>query len=185
MSLTRIAAAGSAVNVLPFPPDDVAHFVTGLLDGLVQDNDFDKIKPCLTDQEILAPELVEAINDFKKKDIVDIIKGVTVVGKMLSTLDKDLSDCAGMKPDLLRIKAWAVIFKDPIKLFRVMFNNTLMNIGKIHSDIGNIITDAETDKMHDLGENVADILVLQLGPIPKIEDYYFEVFGQDPAETLF
>ena len=48
MSLQRIAVAG-AVTALPFKPDDVAHFVTGLLDGLVQDNDFDKIKPCLTD----------------------------------------------------------------------------------------------------------------------------------------
>ena len=90
-----------------------------------------------------------------------------------------------MKPDIMRIKAWAVIFKNPIQLFKTMFTNTLMNIDKIHADIGSIITDAETHKLHDLGEQIADILVLQIGPIPKIEDYYFEVFGENPSETLF
>ena len=48
MSLQKVAAA-AAVTALPFKPVDVAQFVTGLLDGLVQDNDFDKIAPCLTD----------------------------------------------------------------------------------------------------------------------------------------
>ena len=129
--------------------------------------------------------MVEVINSLKKKDIVDIIHAVTVVGKILETVDKDLADCAGMKPDIMRIKAWAVIFKNPIQLFKTMFTNTLMNIDKIHADIGSIITDAETHKLHDLGEQIADILVLQIGPIPKIEDYYFEVFGENPSETLY
>ena len=184
MSIAKLTAT-AGLAALPIKPDDVAYFVTGLLDGLVQDNDFAKIKPCLKDQEVLAPLLVEAIGDFKKKDLMDIIKGVTVVGKMLATVETDLTDCAAMGPDLLRIKAWSSIFKDPIKLFRVMFQNTLMHIDKIHADVGSIITDAETDKMHDLGEQVADILVLQIGPIPKINDYYYQVFGENPSETLY
>jgi hypothetical protein len=65
-------------------------FVTGLLDGLVQDNNFDAIKPCLTDAESLQVELSEAVGDFAKKDIADIIKGVSVVGKMIGTIDTDL-----------------------------------------------------------------------------------------------
>ena len=134
MSVTKVATVASVatLNGIPIKPEDVAQFVTGLLDGLVQDNDFEKIAPCLKDQEVLAPELVEVIDDLKKKDIMDIIKGITVVGKMLSTVETDLTDCAGMKPDLLRIKAWAVIFKQPIKLFRTMFTNTLMNMDKIN-----------------------------------------------------
>merc|ERR1719263_685461 len=104
---------------------------------------------------------------------------------MIATLDTDLQDCTAIKPDLMRIKAWAVIFKDPIALFRKAFANTLMNIDKIHTDIGSIIADAQTDQMHDLGEQLADILVLQLGPIPKIEDYYVGVFGEEPKEQLF
>lgn len=191
MSLYKLSAAAGAfaaapqLKPLPFNPDQVAHFVDGLLDGLVQENNFDKIKVCLKDQEVLAPELKEVIDSLKKKDIIDIIHAVTVVGQMLTTVDKDLSDCAGMLPDLLRIRAWATIFKDPIKLFRVVFANSLANIDKIHGDIGKIITDVGTDDLHGLGEEIADILVLQLGPVPKLNDYYAGVFGQQPSETLY
>ena len=86
------------------------------------------------------------IDDFKKKDLEDIIKGVTVVGKMLSTLDKDLSDCGGMGPDLLRIKAWATIFKNPALLLKTIFTNSMLHLDKIHADIGTIIVDAEGKK---------------------------------------
>jgi len=39
--------------------------------------------------------LIEAIGDFKKKDTMSIIAGVSVVGKMLGTIDTDLRDCRG------------------------------------------------------------------------------------------
>ena len=45
-----------------------------------------------------------------------------------------------------------------------------MNISHIHTDIGDIITDAGSNKLYDMGEKIADILVLQLGPIPKITE---------------
>jgi len=47
--------------------------------------------------------LIEAIGDFKKKDTMSIIAGVSVVGKMLGTIDTDLRDCRGMGPDIKRI----------------------------------------------------------------------------------
>ena len=167
MSVTRILAAATVAG---FNNDQVVQFVTGLLDGLVQDNSFDKIAPCLKDAEGLQVELTEAVEDFKKKDIMDIIKGVSVIGKMIGTVDVDVQDCQGTAPDIKRIEVWAKIFKDPVALFKKAFSNTLMNISKIHTDIGDIITDASTDKLHDMGEKIADILVLQLGPIPKITE---------------
>ena len=167
MSFTKVLAAATVAG---FNNDQVVQFVTGLLDGLVQDNDFDKIKPCLTDAEGIEVELNEAVEDFKKKDIMDIIKGVSVMGKIISTVDVDLQDCQGMKPDIKRIEVWSAIFKDPIALFKKAFGNTIMNISKIHTDIGDIITDAGTAKLHDMGEKIADILVLQLGPIPKTSE---------------
>lgn len=165
-----VTKALAAAYVAGMNADQVAQFVTGLLDGLVQDNDFDKIKPCLTDAEVIEVDLGQAVEDFKKKDIADIIKGVSKVGEIIATVDTDLQDCSGMGPDIQRIKVWAAIFKDPIALFKKAFSNTIMNISKIHSDIGDIITDAGSAQMHDMGEKIADILVLQLGPIPKIEE---------------
>ena len=149
MSITKMLAVATVAG---FNNDQVVQFVTGLLDGLVQDNSFDKIAPCLKDGEGLEVELTEAVADFKKKDIMDIIKGVSVIGKMISTVDVDIQDCAAAGPDVKRIEVWSAIFKDPVALFKKAFSNTLMNIGKIHTDIGNIITDASSDKLHDMGE---------------------------------
>ena len=87
MSFTKVLAAATVAG---FNNDQVVQFVTGLLDGLVADNDFDKIKPCLTDAEGIEVELNAAVEDFKKKDIMDIVKGVSEVGKIISTVDTDL-----------------------------------------------------------------------------------------------
>ena len=169
MSIAKLIAAATVAKI-NINNDDVVHFVTGLLDGLVQDNKFTDIAPCLKDAEGLQVELMEAITDFKKKDITDIIKGVSVVGKMIATVDVDLVDCKGASPDVKRIEVWAKIFKDPVALFKKAFGNTIMNITKIHNDIGAIETDASTDKLYDMGLKIADLLVLQLGPIPKISE---------------
>ena len=174
MSVTRVLAAATVAG---FNNDQVVQFVTGLLDGLVQDNDFDKIKPCLGDAEGLEVELTEAVKDFAKKDIADVIKGIAVVGKMIGTVDTDLADCKGMQPDIKRIEVWAAIFKNPVALFKKVFSNAIMHISAIHTDIGDIITDAGSNQLHDMGEKIADILVTCLGPIPKtseLETYSYE-----------
>merc|ERR1712195_186097 len=106
MSFTKVLAAATVAG---FNNDQVVQFVTGLLDGLVQDNDFEKIKPCLTDAETIQPLLAEAITDFKKKDIMDIIAGVSKVGEIISHVHTGLQDCVCMKPDIQRIKVWAAI----------------------------------------------------------------------------
>ena len=149
---------------------DVTNFVEGLLDGLVKDNSFDNIAPCLKDAEGLDTELVEAVNDFKKKDIMDIIKGVSVIGKMIGTVDVDIQDCKSASPDIKRIEVWAKIFKDPVALFKKVFSNSIMHISEIHTDIGTIITDAQSKDFKGMGGAIADVLVTAIGPIPKVAE---------------
>ena len=179
MSVTKVLAVATVAG---FTNDQVVQFVTGLLDGLVQDNNFDAIKPCLTDAETLQVDLTEAVEDFKKKDIADIVKGVSVVGKMIGTIDTDLKDCKGVQPDIKRIQVWSEIFKHPIALFTKVFQNTMANMDKIEGDVGMIIMDAQSQDLHDLGEQIADILVTQLGPIPKIEE--LEAYETQRAEEF-
>jgi len=124
----------------------------------------------LKDATTLQVLLQEAVGDFKKKDLADIIKGATVVGKMLESLDVDLADCEGMQTDAARIKVWAEIFRNPKELATTMFTNTIKHIMPIHNDIGKVETDISSQNFEDLGESVADILVQQLGPIPQLKE---------------
>ena len=63
----------------------------------MQHNHLKEVSPCLKDSEFIGKHLDTAITDFKKKDIADIITGVSEVGKIIATVDTDLKDCTGME----------------------------------------------------------------------------------------
>ena len=98
-----VAKLVSAATVGALKKQQIVHFVEGLLDGLVQHNHLKEVSPCLKDSEFIGEHLDTAITDFKKKDIADIITGVSEVGKIIATVDTDLKDCTGMGDDIKRI----------------------------------------------------------------------------------
>ena len=54
----------------------VEEFVGGLMFGLINKDDLPEIQKCLSNAEGLETEITEAVQDFEKKDIGDVIKGV-------------------------------------------------------------------------------------------------------------
>ena len=68
---------------LMFNPQQVELFLAGLIFGLIQEDDLTKIQTCVFDGVSIAGKMQEAIGDFMKKDIPDIIKGVEVIGEVL------------------------------------------------------------------------------------------------------
>jgi len=155
--------------------NDVEEFVAGLFKGLVDKDDLNNIKQCMKDAGTLDGELQTAISDFEKKDIPDIIAGAKVVGQMVTQLSSDLSDCKSMSADVARVEKWAAIFKDPKALEKLMFQNTLMHIGAIKVDIQNISGDVQSKNYMDMGQQVADLLIQEVGPVPQL--------GLNPALT--
>ena len=150
------------------PLKDVIAFTDGLIFGLIQKNDFEALNTCLTDAQDLAEDIQQALAHFAKKDLFDILEGIKDIGKALSDLEKDVGDCKAIKPDIDRIKAWAVIFKQPKKLMETIVTNTLVHGPQIYGDIAKMITDIGAHQMHNTGEDIADILVTAIGPIPEI-----------------
>lgn len=69
---------------LPVDPKLVAQFVGGFIKGIVHEDHFKEIDACLQNGPILGQEVMEAVNDFKKKDFSDILAGVQVMGKVIS-----------------------------------------------------------------------------------------------------
>jgi hypothetical protein len=45
--------------------------------------------------------------------VSDIIKGVQIIGEILSNIGTYLGDCEGMQGDIARIEKWAEIFENP------------------------------------------------------------------------
>jgi predicted RNA-binding protein YlqC (UPF0109 family) len=148
--------------------EEVEQFVAGLFKGLVDKDDLNNIKQCMKDAGTLDTELQTAIADFEKKDVADIIAGAKIVGNMVGQLSTDLSDCKSMSTDVQRVEKWAQIFKNPKALEKLLLENTIKHIGAIKTDITNITSDASSKNYEDLGVQVADLLIQEVGPVPQL-----------------
>ena len=153
-----------------FTPEDVEQFLGGLVMGLIQKDDLTKIEQCLTDAGGLESEMEEAIQDFMKGDLSDIIAGVEMVGKIIQELPTDLGDCQSMQADITRIEAWAQIFTNPTQLVETLITNTIANFSDITADISKTSQDIAAGDMYNTGEDIADIMVLELGKVPAMPE---------------
>ena len=110
------------------------------------------------------------MTDFSKGDVTDIIKGVEEVGKIIEQLPGDLTDCSDMQSDIAKIEKWATIFEHPITLVETLTKNILKNWTKVLSDVMQTMSDWNSDAYYNAGDDVADILVLSIGPITQAPD---------------
>jgi len=117
---------------------------------------------------VLAGELTEAIGDYEKKDYIDKLKAMEVMGTIISGLPQDLSTCEKMKGDIDRIERWAQIFRNPGELFKMIETNGIKNLAAIGTDITHVAQDLEKKDNKLAGFDVADLLILNLGPVPQI-----------------
>ena len=112
--------------------------------------------------------MTEAVSDFEKKDLMDIVAGVKIIGTMLTQVEGDIVDCKGMETDAKRIENWAQIFKNPKELVQTVFANALSNRQGLANDIAEVATDASSQDFNDMGLTVADILTKTVGAIPNL-----------------
>ena len=169
---TKVAASAllMAARYNAFSPADVENLLAGLVEGLIQKDDLAKIQVCLTDASGLEVELQDAITDFMKGDLQDILAGVEILGKVVQELPADLGDCQAMQGDIDRIEKWASVFSDPTTLVRTLLTNIFENFSTISADISKTSTDIAAGDYMNVGEDVADIMVAALGPVPAAED---------------
>ena len=169
--------AAVATKYSAFSPEDVEKLIAGLVFGLIAKDDLTKIETCLQDAQGLEAEVQDAITDFMKGDIQDIIAGVELVGKIIQELPTDLGDCKDMQDDLNRIEAWAAIFSDPTLLVKTLIGNVIQNFSAIEGDITKTSQDIASGDMYNTGVDIADIMVLALGAVPAgPEDIIFTMW---------
>ena len=76
-------------------PEDVAELLAGVIEGMIGSNDLPEIQKCLSDSSGLEKEISEAIADFEKGDVGDIIAGIQIMVGVVQEFPKDLQDCEG------------------------------------------------------------------------------------------
>ena len=164
------AAAVIASQYAGFNPKEVEQFVGGLVFGFIQKDDLTNIETCMKDTDVVAKEMTEAIQDFAKKDLTDIVKGVQILGEIAEGLGSDLGDCEAMSADVNRIEKWAQIFANPKELVPKLVTNVLKNYAAIIADASDASTQIAAKDLYKTGQDAADILVMVVGPVPQTND---------------
>ena len=153
-------------------PVDVVSFMDGLVFGLTQKEDLPEIQTCLQHAPEIAKQLTAAISDFEKKDFASIIKAIGELGVIIQGFPEDFKDCESMQGDIQRIEKWGQIFTHPTELITTLTTNVIAHFSDISGDISKITTDFSGHQYKAAGEDVADILVLSLGPVPERNTLY-------------
>lgn len=136
---------------------------------MIGKNDLPEIQKCLADSGTLDQDIEEAINDFSKGDVPDIIKGVEAIGKIVQEFPVDLQDCGNIQDDINRIDKWADIFAHPTTLVETILANAIKNHEAVINDAGAIVSDFNSGNFLQSGEDIGDILVLLIGPVPSAQ----------------
>jgi uncharacterized SAM-dependent methyltransferase len=76
---------------------NVAKFVYGFLEGLVDFEDNEDLSMCLGDTEKTAVQLEKAYNDFKTRTAKGTANGLADLGHALEDLGATVNDCKNIK----------------------------------------------------------------------------------------
>ena len=163
-SIAGLMASQYAIDI-----QQAEEFLGGIIYGLIQKDDLKAIETCLKDADTVEKEVNEAVTDFMKGDLNDILAGITVLGQLIQELPQDLGDCQAIQGDIDRIEKWASIFSDPKQLMTTVVENLIKHYGAIFKDIDQTSADIGKADFYTAGADVADILVLTLGAVPEAQ----------------
>ena len=107
------AAASIIATYYQMDIQGAEEFIGGIIYGLIQKDDLPEIKTCLDNAENLEVEITNALSDFSKGDLQDMIKAVQEFGQIIQELPTDLENCKDIQGDIQKIETWAAIFAHP------------------------------------------------------------------------
>ena len=88
-----------------------------------------------------------------------------MIGKIISELPTDLSECSAIQGDVTKIENWAKIFAHPAELVKQVTENLIMNWATVFGDVSKVESDWTSSNFYNAGDDIADILVLTVGKV--------------------
>ena len=135
------------------PTASFVDFVKGFLQGINENGDINKLMQCIKNGEDIMAKIKEALQAIAKKDIMNIIKGVTLLIDAIQQLMHSLQPCMegfNQLKKLFEALQHVDIKKIAMKIF--------MNLSDFISDVVTAIACFQSGDLQCAGKNVGDIL---------------------------
>jgi len=94
-----------------------------------------------------------------------------------------MKNCHGVKTDIQKLESWASIFTNPEELAATVTKHLVFNRVAIKADIAAIEADWANDLYKKAGTDLADLLVLSLGPF-KNQNCWVEAYGRGVGKPI-
>eukprot|EP00354_Favella_ehrenbergii_P003814 CAMPEP_0170455760 /NCGR_PEP_ID=MMETSP0123-20130129/3613_1 /TAXON_ID=182087 /ORGANISM="Favella ehrenbergii, Strain Fehren 1" /LENGTH=479 /DNA_ID=CAMNT_0010718997 /DNA_START=15 /DNA_END=1454 /DNA_ORIENTATION=+ len=142
-----------------------ADFVAGFIFGMTGDNHLTEIEACYAGGALMTAEIETGIADIKKGGVDNDIQAAMQFGLAILQIPQALSTCKNMDEDIAAIESWAQIFTNPTQLAATVSKHYLFHKAEIKADISTLESDWDSDLFYKAGNDLADLMVLAIGPI--------------------
>ena len=140
----------------------VPEFVAGIMYGFTGDNNLPEIEVCYHGSKTIESDAVKVLHDLEGLDFFHSLRDGK---KFMNDIHGALSNCEGMEDDLARLAAWGSIFTEPVHLAEAVGKNWLYHHGEFNDDLKREKIDWDNKEYFNAGVDVADALVVLLGPV--------------------
>ena len=130
--------------------------VGGILKGAVDAEGFTDISSCIKDAETVFADAKIAVNDFKKKDVSDVIAGIKEVAELLTVVKAGMQDCSSIKADWEKLAKMIKVFDSPTSFAYHVGKDLIVNGKQIYTEIETAVTDYENGNWGDFGYQIGE-----------------------------
>jgi hypothetical protein len=145
-------------------PQQGYEFISGLLNAFEVNNDLDELAVCTSGASAAVPVAYQLYLDKMAGKSAKVAKDIAELTAMLPGI---LEGCTSMEEDLARLQAWLIVYEDVEDLIGAITRNVMAHPVQLLNEVEAVKTDLDNGDYTKAGEDVADILQIALGPVPK------------------
>uniref|UniRef100_A0A7S3IAK2 Uncharacterized protein n=1 Tax=Fabrea salina TaxID=342563 RepID=A0A7S3IAK2_9CILI len=141
---------------------EILDIFLGIVAGIAHDFGFDSIDACITDVDKSVQDFIDAVKNFKRKDIRGIIDGLKDTANGVRSLPNDIRECAKAAKDAEKVAAniekAVAAFTDPIYLAWHVTTTLILNGREIGEEIFTAVYDWETKDFYHFGYYIGEAM---------------------------
>ena len=159
----------------------VEEIVGGFLKGALKAEGFDDINKCIHDGSTIIKDSEDAYAHFSKKDVKDVVAGLTDVVDIIKTVEAGMSDCSHIVADWKKLTDMVAIFSSPESFAYHVGKDLLVNGVDIFHEIEGAVSNFESKKWSTFGEKVGEATAeVHLG-----SEFQAQLEEMDLGEAMF